>query len=380
VPGSALRGDDLDTMVAAVRQQLRAYLACGVTTVLDTGINHEHARMIRGWLEGDQPGPHPEFLGVPVSPPGGYITTVFPEAPSHGTPEAVTAHLDSLVALDAAGVKVTMEQGFIGKGWPLQTPEMRETISREAAARDLPIYIHGMSPREYRYSLDMGVYAMVHPLEWPHRGTINRLREEGTYVISTIGIADMFMVANDPARLSDPTTRLVTPEYILDTAADPAMRDAAREQVLEMIAPDLPGFLEGVAYQQLDGLGPTRRRVRALQESVVQLQRAGVKVIVGSDAGNWTVMPWSFHGISTLREIELWGEAGIDPEDTLLAATRLPAEMLGLDDEIGTIEPGKRGDLVLYRGDPTRDLRDVRTVAYTVRAGVAKTPTQWMEQ
>ena len=62
----------------------------------------------------------------------------------------------------------------------------------------------------------------------------------------------------------------------------------------------------------------------------------------------------------------------------IAAATRTPASMLGLSQEIGTVEPGKRADLVIVRGDPLKDLRELRNVLWTVKDGVAKTPREWM--
>lgn len=85
-----------------------------------------------------------------------------------------------------------------------------------------------------------------------------------------------------------------------------------------------------------------------------------------------------FHGTSTLREIELVGRAGLSAMDAIAAATRIPARMLGLADEIGTVEVGKRADLVIVRDDPLVDLRALRTVLWTVKDGVAHTPVEWM--
>lgn len=70
--------------------------------------------------------------------------------------------------------------------------------------------------------------------------------------------------------------------------------------------------------------------------------------------------------------------AGLSPAEALAAATRIPARMLGLEREIGTVEVGKRADLVIVRGDPLADLRALRAVRWTVRDGVARTPAQWM--
>lgn len=72
---------------------------------------------------------------------------------------------------------------------------------------------------------------------------------------------------------------------------------------------------------------------------------AGVKIAMGSDS---PVVP---HG-ENLRELQAMAEHGMRPEDVLRSATRLGAELLGMADEIGALEPGKRCDLVVVEGDP----------------------------
>ena len=58
----------------------------------------------------------------------------------------------------------------------------------------------------------------------------------------------------------------------------------------------------------------------------------------------------------------------------LWLATRTPAEMLGLADQIGTVEVGKRADLMIVRDDPLTDLGALRTIMWTIKDGVAHTP------
>ena len=72
---------------------------------------------------------------------------------------------------------------------------------------------------------------------------------------------------------------------------------------------------------------------------------AGVKVAMGTDSG---VTP---HG-NNLRELELMVEGGMTPMQAIVATTRTAAELMGLEDELGTLEPGKRADLVVVDGDP----------------------------
>jgi imidazolonepropionase-like amidohydrolase len=52
--------------------------------------------------------------------------------------------------------------------------------------------------------------------------------------------------------------------------------------------------------------------------------------------------------------------------------------MLGLDGQIGTLRVGARADLVIVDGDPLRDLGALRRVRWTVRDGVARTPSEWL--
>ena len=83
-------------------------------------------------------------------------------------------------------------------------------------------------------------------------------------------------------------------------------------------------------------------------KSLEKAYKAGVPVAVGTDAG--TI--WNFHGKSTAVEIQLLIRAGMSPVDALIAATRTGAQVLGVDRECGTLEVGKRADLVVLNENP----------------------------
>jgi imidazolonepropionase-like amidohydrolase len=72
---------------------------------------------------------------------------------------------------------------------------------------------------------------------------------------------------------------------------------------------------------------------------------AGVRIAMGTDSG---VTP---HG-RNLRELELMAAGGMAPAAVLEATTRSAAQLLGVDDRLGTIEEGKIADLVVIGGDP----------------------------
>ena len=65
-------------------------------------------------------------------------------------------------------------------------------------------------------------------------------------------------------------------------------------------------------------------------------------------------------------------ENGMQPMQALVAATRGGAELLGMGNEIGTIEPGKAADLVVVNGDPLSDISEIGRVSWVIGNGVVR--------
>lgn len=101
-----------------------------------------------------------------------------------------------------------------------------------------------------------------------------------------------------------------------------------------------------------------RRAFAMILGFVKTLHERGVLITAGSDMGN----AWMTPGVSFHRELELLVQAGISPLDVLKIATKNGAEALGILDDLGTIEPGKRGDLVVLTANPVLDIRNTRSI------------------
>jgi imidazolonepropionase-like amidohydrolase len=74
-------------------------------------------------------------------------------------------------------------------------------------------------------------------------------------------------------------------------------------------------------------------------------------------------------GNDPYREMELLVEAGLSPADVLVDATRNGAGALHEVNDVGTIEPGKRADLLLLSANPMEDIRQLRKVDRVMRDG-----------
>ena len=92
--------------------------------------------------------------------------------------------------------------------------------------------------------------------------------------------------------------------------------------------------------------------------------KAGVKIAAGTDAGGSVAR----HGFIA-REVELMVDGGMTPMGALESATRLGAELMHLQDEIGTVEVGKQADLVLIDGDPLSDPAALRNIWAVLQGG-----------
>jgi len=144
----------------------------------------------------------------------------------------------------------------------------------------------------------------------------------------------------------------------LDDEAISMMLEAGTWLVPTLVAPQgvLDAAAAGLSLPEA-ALRKARDTVEAHRDSFRRAVAAGVRVAMGTDSA---VTP---HG-ENLRELALMADGGMKPEDVLVATTSSAAELLGVGGELGTIEPGKRADLVLVDGDPF----DFRRLPDAIRA------------
>ena len=92
-----------------------------------------------------------------------------------------------------------------------------------------------------------------------------------------------------------------------------------------------------------------------------EARKAGIPVVAGTDKG--------IPGFSLQRDIELYVKGGMTPLQAIQAATIVPARVMKLDKDTGTIEAGKRADLVVLDADPLANITNIRTASRVVVNG-----------
>jgi imidazolonepropionase-like amidohydrolase len=133
--------------------------------------------------------------------------------------------------------------------------------------------------------------------------------------------------------------------------------------------PTLSALYRIIEHGQAEGVQPfvvekACRAVDAQWASVQRAHRAGVSIAAGNDGGS------PFNPQSDLAmELELLVQVGLSPAEALATATCQAASLLGLSDEVGTVQPGKRADIVVLSGDPLAEIGAVRQVQMVVWGG-----------
>ena len=121
----------------------------------------------------------------------------------------------------------------------------------------------------------------------------------------------------------------------------------------------------GAWGQNVDTATAHARLARTLT-IIGELHAAGVPIVPGTDEG----VP----GFSVYRELELYVRAGMSPMDALRSATAVSAKAMRVDSDLGTIEPGKRADLLVLDANPLENISNIRQVHWVMAGGTIYDP------
>ena len=100
-------------------------------------------------------------------------------------------------------------------------------------------------------------------------------------------------------------------------------------------------------------------------EFIGRARRGGLKIAAGTDVG----MPFCVPGAGLHEELRLLVASGLTPMEALVAATGQAAELLGQQNNLGTVEKGKLADMVILDDDPLENIENIRSVSKVIKSG-----------
>jgi imidazolonepropionase-like amidohydrolase len=340
---------------------VRSYLRSGFTTVVDLGGPTEVLADLRRRLrDGTLLGARLLYVGRQFTPIGGLPRFGDSCAESLvcevADPLSAVKALEEMLELGIDAVKINHTPGFLafGTGWPTLDRPCLTAIIERAHAAGLPVLVHIDTADSAVEVLELGVDGIEHSFEAPpdrldaeYQRVAQLCIRQGAYWPMTIAFLEGCSRAGDDTLLSElGVDGNVLPRVLRQNATDP-------RSLWVNIPDDLRAYF--------------RRRFEEAMAHLKSVHDAGVRMTISTDSGN----PCTFHGLTAQRELALMSRAGISAHDILMSATRLAAEKFRKADELGTIEVGKRADMVLLTDDPLADIGNVRKIEAVFQDGIA---------
>lgn len=252
------------------------------------------------------------------------------------------------------------------------TPAQVGTVVDEAHALGVPVVGH-LQRTTWTEAARLGIDAITHGFSWSpgylpegrrseYRQTIlGRLHWLEWVDLDGPEIREMIQVLVEKQVPVDPTLIAYHTKLFGD---DPRYLKHPEHHLVPEIVEDWQGGTHTDSWTAEDFARGKRLWPKAAQ-LVRRYHEAGVLLSAGSD----TPVPWVLPGVGLHEELELLVGAGIPTLEVLTIATRNGAETLGLLDETGTVEPGKRADLVVLSRNPVADIRNTRSIELVVQGG-----------
>ncbi len=219
-------------------------------------------------------------------------------------------------------------------------PEIYGSILEEARQQGVGVAAHAYYLADGKELMRRGVAALAHSIQDQEvdEEFLQLARQNNVVQILTLaGIRRIVDYVEEPGFLADPGLILLFPGTTLETLASKEYRDAlARDFDLDLL----------------------RRQSEVAARNAKKIADAGIPIAVGTDSG----LVGRFPGFWEHREMELLVEAGLTPMQALQAATVIGARFLGVDQDYGSIEPGKVADLLVLTGNPLSDITRSRQI------------------
>ena len=216
-------------------------------------------------------------------------------------------------------IKITATGGVLSVAKSGENPQFKEdeirAIVETAADYDMHVAAHAHGAEGMKRAVRAGVRSIEHGTLMDEE-TMDLMKERGTYYVPTISAG----------------------EFVAEKAK-------------------VDGYYPEIIRPKAAKIGPQ------IKNTFQKAHQAGVKIAFGTDSGV------SYHG-ENAKEFLYMVEGGMAPMAAIQSATKVAAELLGIEDALGTIEVGKTADIIAVKGDPIKDISSLRDVVFVMKNGV----------
>ena len=314
-----LGDENVPELTLRMADNARGALLSGVTTIRLTGERaHTGIALSQAIAKGQAVGPRIFSAGDAVSITAGHGE----DGTTYDGPYELMKATRAEIAAGASWIKIAISGGIATDGGAiaeaLMTPTEIAAVVDAAHRFDTPVTAHSGSSAATQTAIDAGIDCIEHGYTLD-RKVLSRMAEEGTWLVPTI-------VVSQP-ETQEFFDRINSPQWYLER----------RESV-------------GKLHWQ------------ALQTAIEE----GVKIALGTDMLPQEPLDGT---TSTVRAAEFYVEAGMSPVEALRSATIAPATLLGIQDETGSLEPGKYADIIAVTANPAEDISALRNIVLVMKGG-----------
>jgi imidazolonepropionase-like amidohydrolase len=336
-PGDGTLGDDIakeddDILLLQAAKNARTLLHSGVTTLRENGAKGQVAFSLREGIRRQlAPGPRMVICGRPIAITGGHMGYFGSEADGEA---AVRAEVRKLLKEGADYIKIVASGGSTRTSDPNRasyTVAELVAMTDEAHRHGKLTAAHCTSAQAVQNCLDADVDMIIHCIFTEPDGTY-RFRPD---------LVERLVAAK----------AWVNPTLYVMKAGIERLREARERE--GQLTPDLVAKLED-----------SRRALDVRVDAVRRMSEAGVRMTAGSDS------PWGWYAPGEfVHELHMLAQAGLSYSDAIVAGTAGAADSIGVGGLAGRLAPGRLADLMVVRGDPTREITALWDVLDVYQAG-----------
>lgn len=331
--GMFSESDEMMVLTGAMNLQL--HLSAGITTIREHGARNKVGFYLKEGLErGYIPGPRALVSGRPITCTGGHFHMCNETADGE---DEIRKSVRRLVHEGADYIKIMASGGGT----------------------------EGTIPGRASYSVEE-LHAAVHEAHHFHRLTAAHCRASESMVRAVKAGIDLM----EHAEFLEPDGELRFDPKIAEMMAESGIWISPTLQAWT----NYPRIIELRKKRETDVITPHELNVLQQQEERAESRLDVMRRMLDYCLKD-RIVPGTDSGVNNLAfghldyDLQLLVEVGFTPAEALISATRISAEAIGMEDEIGTIEPGKVADLVAVEGDPTSDVNAFSKVRAVFQEG-----------